>query len=216
MTRNRLIAVLAALCTALFLSACNNPPSEEADHADHAGHSHDHSDGHSHGTETIEITAEPAAHNADDVAFASNMIPHHEQALELSALVPDRSTNAELRALAETISHAQQPEITTMKAFLVQWSAGEDNPNAPSEHGGHGDMAGMVDAATMAKLKTLQGAEFDLLWLQSMIDHHRGAVEMAKAELANGTNADAKTLARQIIDSQEAEIAQMKKMLEQL
>jgi uncharacterized protein (DUF305 family) len=214
MTRNRLIAVLAALCTALFLSACNNPSSEEADHSH--DHGSDHSHDHSHDTGTIEITGEPAAHNADDVAFASNMIPHHEQALELSALVPDRSTNPELRELAETISHAQQPEITTMKAFLVQWSGGEDNPNAPGEHAGHGDMAGMVDAATMAKLKTLQGAEFDKLWLQSMIDHHRGAVEMAKAELNNGTNADAKTLARQIIDSQEAEIAQMQKMLEQL
>ena len=75
-------------------------------------------------------------------------------------------------------------------------------------------MAGMVDEATMAKLKTLQGAEFDKLWLESMISHHEGAVEMARAELANGASADAKTLAQHIIDAQQAEIAQMKKMLE--
>ena len=55
-------------------------------------------------------------------------------------------------------------------------------------------MAGMVDEATMAKLETLKGAEFDTLWLQSMIGHHQGAIEMAKAELANGQNVDAKQL----------------------
>ena len=57
------------------------------------------------------ITGQPAGYNADDVAFATNMIPHHQQAVELSAMVPDRSTNAELVALAQQISAAQQPEI---------------------------------------------------------------------------------------------------------
>ncbi|BBZ35895.1 DUF305 domain-containing protein [Mycolicibacterium confluentis] len=205
MTRNRLLAILAASATALFVSACNNPAPGEAGDG-HTDHSHD--------VPTIEITGEPAGFDADDVAFATNMIPHHEQAVELSALVPDRSTNAELLALAKQISAAQEPEITTMKAFLVQWSGGEDNPSSGHDgHGGHGDMAGMVDEATMAKLKTLQGPEFDKLWLESMIAHHQGAVEMAKAELANGVNADAKTLAQHIIDAQEAEIAQMQKML---
>ena len=126
----------------------------------------------------------PQAYNADDVSFATNMIPHHQQAVELSALVPDRSTNPELVALAQQISAAQQPEIETMKVFLVQW---KENPDAGSGHEGHGGpMAGMVDEGTMTKLVSLNGPEFDKLWLESMISHHQGAIEMAKAEIANG------------------------------
>ena len=99
-----------------------------------------------------------------------------------------------------------------MNAFLVQW---KENPG--DEHAGghqnHDAMTGMVDDETMAQLKTLNGAAFDKLWLQSMISHHQGAIEMAKAEVANGQNVDAKQLAQTIIDAQQAEIEQMQKML---
>ena len=74
-------------------------------------------------------------------------------------------------------------------------------------------MEGMVDAATMAKLGSLNGAEFDTLWLESMIGHHQGAIEMAKAEIANGENVDAIGMAKTIVDTQQAEIDQMKQML---
>lgn len=205
MTRTRILAILAALVTAVFLSGCSNTSSTEANDG-HADHSHD--------TETAVVSGEPAAFNDEDIAFATNMIPHHQQALELSAMVPERTTNAELLTLATQISAAQQPEIDTMKAFLVQWNQGEEAEDPHAGHGGgHGDMAGMVDDETMTKLKTLSGPEFDTLWLQSMIAHHEGAVEMAKTELAKGDSADAKTLAQNIIDTQQAEIAQMQKML---
>ena len=196
MTR-RVAAALAALAAALFLSSCSSPASDG--HADHQQ------------TDQPVITAQPAGYNADDVAFATNMIPHHQQAVELSAMVPDRSTNAELIALAQQISAAQQPEIEVMKVFLVQWN---ENPDTNSGHAGHGStMQGMVDAATMTKLESLNGAEFDKLWLESMISHHQGAIEMAKAEIANGDNVDAKALAKNIVATQEAEIGQMKQML---
>ena len=74
-------------------------------------------------------------------------------------------------------------------------------------------MQGMVDEATMTKLESLNGTEFDKLWLESMISHHQGAIEMAKAEIANGDNVDAKGLAQTIVDTQQAEIGQMKQML---
>ena len=140
------------------------------------------------------------------------MIPHHQQAVDLSALVPDRSTNPEVTKLASDIAAAQGPEIETMKVFLVQWNENPDT-NTGSGHGGHGAMQGMVDEATMARLESLKGAEFDTLWLQSMIGHHQGAIEMAKAEVANGENVDAKGLANDIITTQQAEIGQMKQML---
>lgn len=193
----RVAAVLAAVAAALFLSSCSSPASD--------GHT-----GEEHSDEPV-ITGQPAGYNADDVAFATNMIPHHQQAVELSAMVPDRSTNDQLVALAKQISAAQQPEINVMKVFLVQWN---ENPDTNSGHSGHGSTKqGMVDEATMTKLTSLNGAEFDRLWLESMISHHQGAIEMAKAEIANGDNEDAKTLATNIVTTQEAEIGQMKQMV---
>jgi uncharacterized protein (DUF305 family) len=71
----------------------------------------------------------------------------------------------------------------------------------------------MVDGATMERLETLKGAEFDTLWLQSMIGHHEGAIAMANTEIADGADADAKDLAAEIVKTQQAEIDQMKQML---
>jgi len=191
------LAALAALTAALFLSSCSTSASDS--HADHPQ------------TDQPVITGQPAGYNADDVACAANMIPHHQQAVDLSAMVPDRCTNAGLVALADQISAAQQPEINVMKVFLVQWN---ENPDTNSGHAGHGSTTqGMVDAATMTKLESLSSEEFDELWLASMISHHQGAIEMAKAEIANGDNVDAKTLANNIVTTQEAEIGQMKQML---
>jgi uncharacterized protein (DUF305 family) len=196
----RIVAGLAALATALVIAGCTSPSSSDS----HADHTQD--------TSTPVISGQPAGFNADDVAFATQMIPHHQQAVDLSALVPDRSSNPQVIQLAKTISAEQEPEIQTLKVFLVQW---KENPDSDTGHNGHGDMAmdGMVDDATMQRLESLKGPEFDTLWLQSMIGHHRGAIEMAKAEIANGANVDAKTLAQSIVTAQQAEIDQMNKML---
>ena len=193
-----IVAVLTALLLALFVSACTEPASDG-----HTDHDHE-------SAMSTPVSGEPAAFNDADVAFATMMIPHHEQAVELSNMVPDRTTNPEIVKLAETISAAQGPEIETMKVFLVQWNAGE-----AGGHEGHdmSDMQGMVDAATMEKLKTLNGEAFDTLWLQSMIAHHEGAIEMANTEVEDGTNADAKKLAQEIVIAQTAEITSMKQML---
>ena len=202
MSFSRMIAALAALATALVLSACSASPDAGDGHA-----------GHTSVEQTPAISGEPAGFDADDIAFATAMIPHHQQAVDLAALVPGRTTNADVTALAQRISAAQEPEITTMKAFLVQW---KENPGDGTEQGGHGGheaMTGMVDDATMEKLKASSGSEFDTLWLKSMIGHHQGAIEMARAELANGQNVDAKSLAQNIIDTQQAEIEQMQTML---
>ena len=117
----------------------------------------------------------------------------------MSALVPDRSTNPAVIELAADISAAQGPEIETMKAFLVQWNgrrAGRASSRGPRAAWRRMQMPGMVDDGTMSKLESLKGAEFDTLWLQSMIGHHEGAIEMANTEIADGANADAKKLAQ--------------------
>ncbi|KUI00748.1 DUF305 domain-containing protein [Mycobacterium sp. IS-3022] len=195
----RLAAVLIALAAALLVASCSGNASD--------GHTE-----HKQPDEPV-ISGQPAGFNSDDVAFATNMIPHHQQAVELSALVPERSTNPEVKALAEQISAAQEPEIQAMKVLLVQWNENPDSDTGHGGHGGHGAMQGMVDDATMAKLRSLSGPEFDTLWLESMISHHQGAIEMARAELANGENVDAKRLAQTMVDTQQAEIDQMNRML---
>lgn len=207
-TRAALVAVaaVAAMVAALSLTACSTPA--ESTRGGEAG---------SGIPETPVITGEPASYNDDDVSFASNMVTHHRQAIELSKLVSGRSTNPELAALASQIAAEQQPEINIMNVLLVQWN---ENPEVGTGSGGddhteHGSaMQGMVDDATMAELKTLNGTEFDTLWLKSMISHHQGAIEMAQAEIANGANVDAVAMAKAMVTSQEAEIQQMKRMLE--
>lgn len=141
------------------------------------------------------------------------MIPHHEQAVMLSGMVPDRSTNPAVLDLAAKISAAQQPEITTMKDQLKQWGIDPAQMRHESGHAGM-TMQGMVDDDTMLKLQGLKGPDFDTLWLQSMIAHHEGAIEMAKVEAEAGKSPEMTALARSIISAQQAEIDQMKQMLQ--
>lgn len=146
------------------------------------------------------------ANNAADVTFAQNMVPHHEQALDMAKLVPSRSSDEKVRDLAARIEKAQGPEITQMNEWLRQWGAEQKG------HEGH-DMAGMMSHDDMAKLEKATGQEFDRLWLDMMVKHHEGAVEMAKTELAEGQDEGAKKLARAVIDGQQQEISEMKELL---
>lgn len=205
-TTTRAAALVAACAAALFLSACT----KQAESDGHADHQPDSSQ-----TSTAEAAA-PADHNAADVSFATMMIPHHEQAVQLADMVPSRSSDPAVVELAAAIAKAQQPEIETMKGFLTQWTGAAPTGGAPTGgHEGHdmSDMQGMVDQATMDRLGTLKGRDFDTLWLQSMISHHEGAIAMAQTELNTGVNADAKRLAEDIVTAQQAEITQMKQML---
>jgi uncharacterized protein (DUF305 family) len=189
----RIVAVTAALATAVVVSSC----SKTDDHTQHAT-----------ATSTSSMVA---AHNADDVMFAQMMIQHHQQAVDLAAMAAVHTTNQAVRILAAKISAEQQPEIQAMKALLLQWDV---DPNAMGDHGGHGSaMQGIVDDATMTKLKSLNGPEFDTLWLQAMIGHHQGAIDMAKTEIAKGQSADMTAMAKTMVTAQQAEIDQMKQML---
>ncbi|HEY6575362.1 MAG TPA: DUF305 domain-containing protein [Mycobacterium sp.] len=198
------IAPLAAAAAVLLLSSCSSPESD--------GHA-DHQNGSESSAASTPTGQQPAAFNDADVTFVTDMIPHHEQAVQMSALVPDRSTDPAVLKLAADISAEQGPEIETMKAFLAQWKGGSESQQ--EDHSGMEgmQMPGMVDDGTMSKLQSLKGAEFDTLWLQSMIGHHEGAIGMSNTEIAGGANADAKKLAQEIVTTQQAEIGQMKKML---
>lgn len=149
-------------------------------------------------------------HDDADVTFAQQMIPHHQQAVLMAQLAPDAGASADVTRLAAEIAGAQQPEITEMRGWLKDWGVTE-----MSQDMDHGDMAmgagdGMASDADLAKLQTLRGAEFDALFLQLMTAHHEGAVTMARTEVADGKDDRATKLAREIIATQEKEIATMK------
>lgn len=149
-------------------------------------------------------------HNDADVEFASMMIPHHQQAIEMSHLATTRA-GVEVQKLASAIAMAQEPEIETMRGWLKAWGE-HDASGQHMDHMGHG-MPGMVSRQTMAELDDAKGDRFDQLFLTSMIAHHEGAITMAAREKKNGRFPGALSLADAIISTQTAEIKQMQAML---
>ena len=150
-------------------------------------------------------------YNDADVTFLQMMYPHHAQAVEMAQLVPGRSQNQQVLALAANIEKAQAPEMSQISALLQSFGK-----PAPTTDAGHTTgMPGMMALDQMNTLKGLSGKDFDRMWLQMMIDHHTGAITMSNTELANGTNPDSKRLAQTIITNQQAEIDQMRGMLAQ-
>lgn len=202
MTNTKRPATIAALAlaTALALTGC----------AGDAGSMPDTMPGMDHGDDSPS-SSESVDANSADVMFAQMMIPHHEQAIEMSdMLLAKTDIDAEVIALAEQIKAAQQPEIEQMEEWLDAWGA--DMPGMDDMH--HGD--GMMSEDDMEALEAATGTEAARLFLEQMIEHHEGAIDMAQDEVDNGENADAVALANDIITSQTEEIATMRELLSQL
>lgn len=156
-------------------------------------------------TTVVENSASATGFNDADVMFAQMMIPHHEQAIEMSdmALDPTTQSSQEIIDLATQIKAAQDPEIKQMKDLLTAW-AQPLTADADMDHGSM--MDGMLSLEDMEKLGSLKGPDFDYFWAQSMIAHHEGAIEMAEVVLDDGANGEALTLANAIVSAQATEI----------
>jgi len=140
--------------------------------------------------------------SANDQMFAAMMVPHHEQAVEMSDIALNNSTNPAILEIATEIKAAQQPEIDQM----LSWGG-----DAMGSHAVH-MMDGMLSKTEINELKQATGTNFDRLFLIGMIKHHEGAIEMAKMVL-NSNNAEAAALGKAITVSQQQEITEMKKLL---
>lgn len=176
--------------------------------------------------------AASADHNAADVTFAQMMIVHHQGAVEMADLAPSRAASQEVKDLAVKIKAAQGPEIEQMQTWLTAWGSAAPTTTAePDDSMGHGGMSdmgeegdmstgmampGMMSDEQMQELTDATGAEFDRLFLEMMIMHHQGAIEMAATEIAEGSNPAALALAESITTSQTAEIAEMQQLLQTL
>ena len=137
-----------------------------------------------------------------DINFAEMMIPHHELAIEMSEIAFKNTMNSEVLQLAQEIKEAQAPEIDLMKS----WSGVK-----VSTHAGH-MMDGMLSEDELNALRAATGAEFDRLFLQGMIKHHQGAIEMAM-DVKNSNSMVVAELSAAIITQQEIEITRMEELL---
>ena len=140
-----------------------------------------------------------------DIMFAQGMIPHHQQAIEMSNLALKNGASSEIKALAKGIILAQRKEITQMKYWIA-------SNNASMSMGHDMGMNGMLSKRQVKNLKKLKGSEFDKRFLEAMIAHHKGAVVMVS--MLNGSkNAEAKKLAKEIVSTQSDEINKMTNLL---
>jgi len=165
-------------------------------------------------------------HNDADVAFATDMIQHHAQALSMVVLTVDRTLDPEVQQLADDIREAQGPEIETMSDWLQDWdeeipATMRDHSNAGHDMEGMGDsmdgqdsdMPGMMSGDDFDELENAPDSEFQTMWLEMMVEHHEGAVEMAQEEQDNGQYKPAVDLAGAVVETQTAEIDKMKTLL---
>lgn len=205
-TTIKTLSIAAALAASLGLAGCAaNAGSGNGMPMDHGSSNPMSSTMPSAGT----MPSANADHNQADIMFAQMMIPHHAQAVEMSGIIlakPDMP--AEVTALATKIKAAQAPEIEQMTGWLSGWNV----PTMMSDHSGHG-MTGMVDDDGIEKLKSATGTEAARLFLEQMIGHHEGAIDMAQQEISAGKFPDSVKLGHDIVDAQQAEITQMKQLL---
>ena len=146
-----------------------------------------------------------STYSEDELMFASMMIPHHSEAVTMSELALANTTNPEILSLATAIRDAQGPEITQMQSWL-------DASNYSESHAHHMEMSGMLTDEELAELSSANGSTFDRLFLQGMIAHHQGAIDMLSM-IKNSTNSEVKKLSADIFTSQSAEIEAMKALV---
>jgi uncharacterized protein (DUF305 family) len=172
--------------------------------------------------------------NDADVAFATAMIQHHAQAIAMVAMADGRPLDPAVTKLMEQIRDAQAPEIETMTGWLTDWDQKVPATVNDHAHGAHDDMGGMgsdgdsgtsmgpetgagmpgmMSAEQMDELENASDAEFQDMWLEMMVEHHQGAIDMARDEIENGRYGDAVALAKNIESSQQQEIETMQGML---
>ena len=185
---NRAITTIFIAILALSLSGCASASNKGMDHEGHtAGASGDLS--------------------SDDIMFLQMMIPHHQQAIDISDLALTKSADSELLALAKNIRDEQAAEIVKMKAWLEEANA--------SSHSDSHSMDGMLSDSELAALKKASGKSFDVLWLKAMTGHHTGAIDMA-AMIENPKSAEIKSFGQGIVASQSAQNKAMAAMIKRI
>jgi uncharacterized protein (DUF305 family) len=187
----RVIAGLAVVIMAMALAGCSNDSNMGMDHEGHSS----------------EASGDLSG---DDVMFLQMMIPHHQQAIDMSDLALTKSTDSELLALAKDIRDEQAAEIVKMKAWLDKAGADLDPGHSMGD-----SMGGMLSDSELKALESATGKSFDLLWLKGMTGHHDGAIDMATM-IEDADNDEIKSFGQAIVTSQSAQNKQMAAMIKRM
>jgi len=187
----RVIAGLVALIMVMALAGCSKDDSMGMDHEGHSSEA------------SGDLTGA-------DIMFLQMMIPHHQQAIDISDLALTKSADPELLALAKDIRDEQGAEIITMKAWLASAKAGMDPGHSMGD-----SMGGMLSDSELVALKTATGKSFDLLWLKGMTGHHDGAIDVA-AMIEDADSDEIKSFGQAIVTSQSAQNKQMAAMIKRM
>ncbi|MEW1830462.1 DUF305 domain-containing protein [Streptomyces sp. NPDC088196] len=165
----------------------------------------------------------PTADSAD-AGFARDMAVHHQQAVEMSYIVRDRTKNVEVRRLAYDIAQTQANQRGMLLGWLDLWGLPKVSADPPMTWMGMGDMASGKDGALMPgmatntelkKLNSLSGKPAEVLFLQLMTDHHKGGIHMAEGCVDKCRVGVEKRLAQGMVDAQQSEIQLMADMLKE-
>lgn len=212
--------VAALAVSALFISGCSNAGNESPSSMSSTSAA-------ASASASPSTASRDAAHNDADVTFAQGMIPHHQQAIEMSDIITTKSDiDPRVIELAGQIKSVQAAEIQQMQAWLDQWGmAGMPGMDGmPGMHGmpgmpgmeGMPGMQGMVSPADMQAIRDAQGVDATRLFLVHMIKHHEGAIDMANNEIESGRFPEAIALSESIVTSQRKEIDVMNQILRSL
>jgi uncharacterized protein (DUF305 family) len=202
MTRRQLTIGAVALAALAIVTACSSSGNQTAT---------------STGSATSTSSSAPAAqaHNQSDVTFAQNMIPHHQQAIQMSdTILGKQNIDPRVMQLATQIKAAQGPEIQQMQTWLNQW--GQPTMSMTPGMGGTHGTPGMMSEQDMSALQSAQGVDAGKLFLTQMIQHHQGAIAMAQDEIKSGQYPPTIEMAHSIATSQQQEIATMQAILASL
>jgi uncharacterized protein (DUF305 family) len=212
MKKRALTAGVAAVAAVVSLAACGNSSNQAKQTS----------------TTTVVVTSPSPSgaqpHNQADVAFAQQMVQHHQQAIQMSDIILSKQgIDPRVVDLANQIKAAQGSEIQQMQGWLTQWGqqvppSRSMMPNTSvtpsgSMTPGASMMPGMVSDQEMTALQNAEGAEASKLFLTMMIHHHQGAITMAQTEVKSGQNPPAVALAHSIITSQQQQITTMQNVL---
>lgn len=192
--RLRLAIRLGVLMSMLFITACGDGATER---------------------EPMEVrtAANGEEFNDADVAFASDLVQHHAQALVMVDLTLGRHLDPQVQELADEIRTAQTAQIEQMTDWLVAWD--EPVPETARDHANaHGDGEAHGDGSDLAALEAATGEEFARRWLELMVEHHEGAIELARREQEAGHADAAIALAEQVEAAQRQRAARMTELLE--
>jgi len=164
-----------------------------------------------HGKDSMDMHnhSDSAAYTGADVMFLQMMIPHHQQAIDISNIALKTSKDSELIALARAIVKAQTAEIIQMKSWLYDAEATMDMGHSMS------GMGGMLNDSELSALSAAIGKNFDTLWLKGMIRHHDGAIHMTQM-IEDASNLEIKLFGENVVKDQSAQIVQMKAMLSRI